>query len=372
MSLMPHPRPPYLIKRITRHGVVTWYVWKRPNPSVRLRATYGTPQFYDEYNAALRGERAAKPDAKTPEGSVAWLIARYRESGAWLNDLSEATRRQRDNIFVHVLELAGRDPYRNVTRKTVIASRDARISTPAQARNFLDAMRGLFRWALEKEHVNVDPTAGVKNPKRKKGKGFPIWSEEEVDRYYDRWPIGTKERVWIDVLLYTGMRRGDAVQFGRQHVRNGFAHFFTEKSGEMIPVTLPILPVLKATLDAGPTGELLFICGSRGQPFVKESFGNAFKEACVAAGILDKSAHGLRKVGATRAAEKGATVSELDALFGWISGGGMSALYTRSADRARLGKRAGAMLAKTEENEAETAMLPPEGEVVTLAKKSLP
>ena len=33
------------------------------------------------------------------------------------------------------------------------------------------------------------------------------------------------------------------------------------------------------TLDAGPTGDLAWISGEKGRPFVKESFGNAFAEA---------------------------------------------------------------------------------------------
>jgi integrase len=103
-------------------------------------------------------------------------------------------------------------------------------------------------------------------------------------------------------------------------------------------VTLPILPALDEVLRAGPVGELTFICGERRQPFVKESFGTAFREACRAAGV-EKSAHGVRKAGATRAAENGATVAELNALFGW-SGEAMSGLYTRSADRARLARGA--------------------------------
>jgi site-specific recombinase XerD len=45
---------------------------------------------------------------------------------------------------------------------------------------------------------------------------------------------------------------------------------------------------------------------------------NYFKDACVAAGITDKSAHGLRKAAATRAAENGATAHELMAIFGWV------------------------------------------------------
>jgi integrase len=150
-----------------------------------------------------------------------------------------------------------------------------------------------------------------------------------------------QERVWLAVLLYSGLRRGDAVKLGRQHVRDGVATIRTEKTGTV--VTLPILPALDQVLRAGPVGELTFICGERRQPFVKESFGTAFREACRAAGV-EKSAHGVRKIGATRAAENGATVPELEALFGW-SGGGMASLYTRSADRARLAKSAISKLA---------------------------
>ena len=70
----------------------------------------------------------------------------------------------------------------------------------------------------------------------------------------------------------------------------------------------------------------------------KESFGNAFSEACRTAGI-NKSAHGLRKVGATRAANNGATVAQLNAIFGW-TGSKMASLYTQNADRKRLARDA--------------------------------
>src|SRR5439155_1343200 len=81
---------------------------------------------------------------------------------------------------------------------TIIAGRERRAGTPAQARNFLDAMRGLFRWAKDAQHVRTDPTAGVKNPKRKKGPGFKMWTEEEMVAYERRWPIGTRQRVCRD------------------------------------------------------------------------------------------------------------------------------------------------------------------------------
>jgi integrase len=278
--------------------------------------------------------------------------------------LSSATRRQRENIFVHVIAAAGDKPALRITREIVAAGRDRRASTPAQARNFLDAMRGLFRWAASAGHVKTDPTAGVESPARPKGDGFLPWTEEHVAAYERKWPIGTRQRVWLDVLLYTGLRRGDVVRFGRQHVREGIGAIKTEKSGFTVTVTLPILPVLATTLAAGPCGDLTFIAGERGQPLTKESFGNVFRDACRDAGVPG-SAHGVRKIAATRAANAGATVAQLEAIFGW-SGGTMASLYTRSADRQRLAIEAMHKLA----NDHRTSIPAPSRQVRAAGRKT--
>src|SRR5262245_31565161 len=167
---MPRPRPPHLQRQITRHGRLVWYVRVGKGPRTRIRAEFGTDEFDAEYQAAIRGAPRSKKGAPAA-GTLAWLLARYRETVAW-TALSSATRRQRENIFVHVLESAGHKPFTRITADTIAAGRERRSSTPAQARNFLDAMRGLFRWAFDAKHVKTDPTAGVKNPKRKKGPGF--------------------------------------------------------------------------------------------------------------------------------------------------------------------------------------------------------
>jgi integrase len=338
---MPRPRPPHLHREATRHGRVVWYVRRNRGPRLRIRAEYGTPKFDAEYQAAVTGNeppQKAKPDNK----SLDWLWDRYRETIAW-SRLSMATRRQRESIVKHVIEQSGTKPFALIATKHIVDGRDRRRNTPAQARNFLDAMRGLFAWAKEADHIKTDPTIGVSNPPRKKGQGFKPWTEDDVEAYYRRWPRGTHERVWLDVLLYSGLRRGDVVRYGRQHVRNGIGKMRLEKGGEDIEVTLPILPVLDGTLAVGPCGDLT----KQDRPFTKESFGNAFKKACVAAGILDKSAHGVRKIAATTAANNGATVSQLKALFGWQSDS-MPALYTRAADRERLAREAAHKLENAE------------------------
>ncbi len=332
---MPRPRPLYLHRKVTRHGRVVWYYWRGHGPRVRLPDDYGSAEFMAAYHAAASGQAASAPEkAKDAPESLAWLIARYRQSAAWAA-LSMATRRQRENIFLHVIKSAGRFPFAKVTRGDIAAGRDRRATTPAAANNYLKTMRALFRWALESDMITVDPTIGVKAIKLS-GEGYHVWTPEEIAAFEARWPIGTRERLALAVLLFTGLRRGDAARLGRQHIRNGVISLRTEKTGT--PVMIPVLPVLQEIIDASPTGDLALIATRDGRPMTKESFGNWFRDACKAAGVPG-SAHGLRKAGATRAAEAGATLHELNAIFGW-SGMKMAGHYTEKADRARLAARA--------------------------------
>ena len=101
--------------------------------------------------------------------------------------------------------------------------------------------------------------------------------------------------------------------------------------------------MLQKTIDAGPCGDLTFIVGENGRPLTKETFGNVFKAACKAAGVPG-SAHGVRKIAATTAANAGATEAELMAIFGWTDPK-MAAHYTRTANRKRLAAQAMSKLA---------------------------
>ncbi|MDR7035226.1 tyrosine-type recombinase/integrase [Mesorhizobium sp. BE184] len=330
---MPKKLPQFVHRERNRHGKLVIYFRKGKGPRTRL-PDLNDPGFEQEYLNLLAGQ-ASKTKKAVGTGTLEWLIARYRETTTY-RALSPATRRQRDNIFKGIVTKSGAAAYKNVTRKTIVDGRERRASTPAQSRNFLDAMRGLFRWALDVELVAIDPTSGVSNPRRQNGPGFEAWTDSDIAAYEKRWPSGTKERVWLHVLLYTGLRRGDAVVLGKQHVKDGIATMKTEKTGT--EVNIPILPDLAATLKAGPTGDLAFIVGDQGRPLTKETFGNMFRAACGKAGV-NKSAHGVRKIGATRAAEAGASVAELEALFGW-HGGAMASHYTKTADRKRLALQA--------------------------------
>jgi integrase len=330
---MPRPRPPHLHRETTRHGKAVWYVRVGKGPRIRLRAEFGTAEFQVEYQDAVAGKIRTK-DRGPIAGTLAWLVGQYRESSAWLA-LSIPTRRQRESILRQVLGTAGVEPIGRIDRQAIVAGRERRAATPFQARHFLYTMRGLFQWAVEAGQAKTDPTAGIAI-KKPKTDGFPPWTDDEIAQYERCWPLSTRERVMFDIFRYTGLRRGDAAKLGKQHVRKSVITIDTEKTGTR--VVIPMLPELAQTLKAGPIGDLAYIVSADGKPMTKEVVGNLFREACRKAGI-EKSAHGLRKYAATVMANRGASVAQLEAIFGW-EGGRMASYYTRSADRAKLARDA--------------------------------
>ncbi len=326
---MPPKLPPHLHRQITRHGKVAWYFRRGKGPRKRMPGEYNSAEFLAAYDAAANGgHRTAH---KSPaSGSFAWALALYRQSQVWAA-LSPATRRQRENIFAKIVKTHGDTPLSAWKRGDIAAGRDKRAATPAAARHFVEALRGLFQWLVESGLAASDPTAGI-TIARPKSDGFAVWTEDDEARFCARWPLGTRERVAFAVLRETGLRRGDAVRVGRPHVRDGVLRLTTEKTKDRVAIA--ISPALAEALAVGPCGELTFIATSSSRPMTKESFGNWFREAVNAAGVA-KSAHGLRKAAATADALAGWTDAELDAKFGW-TGRKMASLYTRSASREKL------------------------------------
>lgn len=325
---MPKPRLPFT-HRETARGKTFWYYRRGHGVRTRLVGGYGSAEFMRSYREADAG--GARSSGSRSEGTFLALWRLYVNSPAW-SKLSPATRKQRDNLMRVALERAGDQPLDVWNRKFIIASLDARASTPAQSRNFLGTLRSLFGWALSREHIEFDPTVGIK-VERIRGDGFHTWTSEEMARFERTWPLGSRERLAYDLMLWTGLRRGDAARVGPQHVIDGRIDLQTEKNGQRVSVR--ILDPLSRSIAATQLGEDAFVVQARGKPFVKEAFGNWFSEACRAAGVPG-SAHGLRKALAVKLAESGAGPLEIGAILG----NDMGAMYARKASRSKLGDAA--------------------------------
>lgn len=339
---MPRRQLPYLQREKSRHGRAKWFFRKFRGSRIRLPDEYGTPEFMTAYEAALKGAPARARVSRHDSGSLAWLVDQWRQSSDW-SGTSRATRKQRENILQHVLGSSGDAPFAEISSSDIRAGRERRQNTPAAANNFLKTLRALFRWAKEAGHVESDPAKDVPFLKTKT-KGFTPWTPDDVALYRKRWPLGTRQRVALEVLLNTGLRRSDAVRVGRQHVKDDTITINTFKSEngqhETVTVYIPVSEQLREALAHGPTGDLAFIVGAQGRPLTKESFGNNFRDWCKEAGLAKgKSAHGLRKLLASMVADNGGSEMELQALFGWVTNQ-QSLLYTKSANRKRLALQA--------------------------------
>lgn len=338
-------RKPYLSRERTRHGKYVWY-FKKDGRRVRLPDVYGSDEFNRAYDLALAGLASIEKQkpGKARSGTFKWLVEQYMRSAAFA-ELAPSTRRHRGNMLKTILEDPKRAdaPFTAITKAQIRMGMDRRATIPNAANNFLKTMAHLFKWAEEGDLVEVNPCVGVRKM-RVKTDGFHTWTVEQVRQYREFHKLGTRARLAIDLLLFLHLRRSDVILVGRQHVSGSTISIRTQKTKTL--VELALLPPLKASIEATKTGDLAFLVTESGKPFASgASFGNWFAKQVKAAGLPDTCrAHGLRKAGATIAAEEGASAHELMAMFGW-SDLEMANHYTQKVARKDLAKRGGERLA---------------------------
>jgi len=341
----------YTYEDTDRHGNVRLYVRRPGMKKVRLRQTPGTPEFIEEYRDALAGRlksATGKAAARAPagKGTLRWLCEQYFRS-AEFKGLEARTQRVRRLILDGACERDGDKPYALLEPRHVRRRRDEKAEAPEAANSLIKALRQVFAFAVENDLAERNPAKDV--PYLRSGsEGFHSWSIEEVLQFEDRHEIGSKARLALALLLYTGQRRSDVVSFGRQHVKEGWLTFTQVKNRKRKPITLsiPVRPELKAIIDATPSGNLTYLVTAFGKPFTANGFGNWFRERCNEAGLPHCSAHGLRKAAAARLAELGAGESEIMAVTGHTTSKEV-VRYTRGARQKVLAAKA---MARFDEN----------------------
>jgi integrase len=331
---------PYVYSIPDRHGNDRLYFWRgKGHQRIRLRETPGTAAFHQRYEELLKPS-APQGLLRPQERTLYWLCSAYRDS-VQFKRLEKSTQSQRRLIFESICrepvvhgekERFADFPLDRFTSKAVRVLRDRKAGSPFAANRRVRVIRYMFKWALEVEHVATNPAADV-SLIRTPSNGHHAWTVEEVEQFEQRHPVGTKARLALDLLMFTGARRSDVVRLGRQHVRDGWFRFTQFKTKKI--VELPILPALQRTLDASPAGNFTFLINKQGKTFTAAGFGNTFRKWCNEAGLHNCSAHGLRKAAATRAAENGATAHQLMAMFGWDDIA-QAERYTRAAQRKKL------------------------------------
>lgn len=330
-----------------RHGKLRYY-FRRGGTETRLPGQPGSKEFMAAYEAALEGAAPMDSKPKVEVGSLNALAMAYYQSTDF-RGMAKSTQTTYRGIVERLRAEHGSKPVNRMESKHVRRLIEEITDTPAAANNRLKLLRALMKFAVEDGWRPDDPTVGVRKVKHKSA-GFHTWTEDEIAQYEAKHAVGTRARLALDLLLYTGCRRGDVVTLGRQNLTGeGTIRIRQEKTDAV--VELPVHLALAASLNASvPAGQMLFLITAHGLPFSPTGFYNWFVDSCRAAGLPKGcSPHGLRKAIAVRLAAAGATTHQIAAVTGHTTLKEVER-YTREANQRNLARAGIGLLSRGKDN----------------------
>ena len=331
-------KPKFVSAYRDRHGVLRWRFRRTGSPQSQTTVLFGTEDWWAWYAAACERQPKAVGEARTKPGSIHALAVAYYGSAAFIQ-LKQRTKRTYKGVLDRYRDQYGDLPANRLEAHHIRRQMDklakemleqGRTVTPANT--MLKVLRSVMRFALDRGFVRVDPTMGVRML-RHQTEGFHTWTDEEVAQFEAHWPVGCKQRLGFDLLLYTAQRSGDVRQMTVHQIAGDRVIVRQDKTGQ--PVDIPQHPYLQRSLAATKLGHLVLLTTQNGEPYTEKGFGNWIKKAAVSAGLPHCSAHGLRKTAARRLAEAGCSAHEIMAITGHQSLKEVER-YTREAARRGL------------------------------------
>jgi integrase len=333
-----HIKLKYVHQFVDRHGRPRFY-FRRGGKRVALPGSPFSAEFEAAYKALLDGSPEKPTDigaSRIIAGTVGAAVVGYLASGDFRALAASSQKKYR--IVLNGLVRDHTDKrLALLQRRHVVQMLNARAATPAAARDLLRGLRLIVKYAISIGIRQDDPTAGVRF-KMPKSDGHRTWTEDDIAAFEAAYPIGTKPRLSLALLLGTALRVSDVIRVGRGHVRNGVLRIVQQKTG--MPVAIPITAALAEIINASaPAQHLTFLISDGGRSFSSGYFSKWFRDQCTAIGLSGLSAHGLRKAASRRMAEAECSANQIAAVTGHRSLREVER-YTREADRERLARAA--------------------------------
>ncbi|MDM7956024.1 tyrosine-type recombinase/integrase [Blastomonas sp.] len=348
--------PKYVSLFKDRHGKERLRFRRKGYPSQYFTAPLGTEAFREEYHRFNSAEIVAQAAAslaaeRCPPGSIGDLLRRYVAIPERLGP-SEVTQIKVRNILERFAEGREDRPVRGIRFEHIDAIiAKARIKTldhkgrtvggVEAARKLRKELRRFFAFARKLGWIAtnpVDDSQQIRVSPSERSTGFYTWTEDDITQYRTHWPLGSKQRLAMELMLWTDQRKVDAIHLGRQHIRNGKFELRQTKTGKLL--TLPIAPPLADAIAAMPKSDAMcFLMTEWGRPFSVKGFGGWFREQCDAAGLPKCTAHGLRKATMRRMAELEMPNKTMKSVSGHSKDDEI-ARYTEAANQERLARSA--------------------------------
>lgn len=322
----------YIVEDADRHGNLRIYVRRPGHKKVRIREQPGTPQFMAAYNAAIRG--AAQP-LTNDRGSFGYVCKAYFANKIF-DRLDQSTKAWRQRELEELCEKYGKLPIAMMQPRHIRTMRDEK-DTPTTSNQRLKALRALFKWAVEANQAEHNPTLGVERVPSPDTGGHHAWTPEEVAQFEQHYPVGTKPRLAFALAFYTTGRREDVARLGPKKICNGRVVYTQAKNEHRKPVhmDIPLHPELKHIIEQTPHGTETFLVTEQGTRYSPNGLSDMFRKWCEAAGLQGCSLHGLRKATAVLLAELEASPHEIGAITGHRTLHEVER-YTRTARQKKL------------------------------------
>ena len=339
-----------------RHGRMRYYYRRKGLSTIPLRGQPGTAEFMAAYQ--LADARAPRSDAQIAQANAAAriqprsinaLIIQYYQT-AEFKQLADSTRRAYRGQLDRFRTDHGNKGALSIGTHHLEAIFIKMGDTPEAAVNLRKRLRRVFRLAVRLGWRQDNPVTETEVA-RKRDRGIKGWSDDQIIQFEDHWASGTRQRLALALLLYTGQRRSDVITMGRQHVREGRISVAQQKTSERLKIRIHarLAEEIAAYETAHPEAraQLTYLTTDAGAAYTVEGFGNQFRKACADAGLQGKSPHGLRKSAGRRLAEAGCTEKQIAAILGHRSLSEV-ARYTREANQVGLADQAMDRLEKSE------------------------
>jgi len=356
--------PDYVTMFTDRHGRARFRYRRKGFEGGYFKSAFGSKEFHAEYAAFGRGEvdTVAQAIERAIPGTIDDLVTRYFAVPSRLGPTA-ATQSKIRAILSKFRAEHGHRIVADVQFEHIDAIVEkAKAKRPSEdgkrmvggveaARKLRKELVRLFAYAKK---IRMRPDNPVEDSERikvaagERSSGFHTWTEAEIAQFYERHPVGTKARLAMDLMLWTGQRRGDAIKLGKNKLVDGGVLFKQGKGGKVL--WLPLAPQLVRSIVAVPKveGQEAYLVHAYGQPFKNASFGNWFRDRCNEAGLPQCSAHGLRKAMMRRLAELHLGNQSLKAVSGHTRDEEV-ATYTRDVNQAAMAEHAINLLSQWEE-----------------------
>ena len=146
---------------------------------------------------------------------------------------------------------------------------------PGAALSILKMLRVLIRHAINIGWLKHDPSLGIKRPKIGH---IRSWTEDEIEIYRKRWPLGTKQRLAFELFINTGQRRSDVVRMTWSHITaDNKIVVVQQKTGHRL--LIPLHRDLLAALAAARLTHVSILTTTHDKPFTVDGFSQWLRDA---------------------------------------------------------------------------------------------